>query len=49
MQHKSLFSAAARRISFSMVSCPTLRSACRNARSSGIGPAAGLQAFLATF
>jgi hypothetical protein len=34
MQHKSPFSAAARRISFSMVSCPTLRSACRNARSS---------------
>lgn len=31
-------SAAARTISFSMVSCPTLRSACRNARSSG-GPA----------
>jgi hypothetical protein len=29
------FPAAARRISFSMVSCRILRSACRNARSSG--------------
>ena len=30
-----LVSAAARRISFSMVSCPILRSACLSARSSG--------------
>jgi hypothetical protein len=45
-----LVSDAARRISFSMVSCPILRSACLSARSSGrpVRPLA-LQAFLATF
>jgi hypothetical protein len=48
---KPLFSAPARRISFSMVSCPTLRSACRNARSSPGRPVwpLALQRVLAAF